>query len=262
MTKKLPLFFILGLLFAFDVKAVEVTTSDGEKITIDENADYDVHVSNDPWESFNRPMFVFNHTLDVYILKPVAKGYRVVTTQGIRNRVISVLSNLKEPLATVNHLLQGEPVNSVTSLGRFVVNSTLGLAGMFDVAGGWGWRVDKTTFDHTLGKYCVPDGPYLVLPFMGSTTPRALVAKVADGALDPVYLATLDRDDGWIPYGAYAMIGAVAFRESVIELSDDLERNSVDLYTTYRSVYLQNKAKYNCINEDNITDLYDFDFDE
>jgi phospholipid-binding lipoprotein MlaA len=228
-----------------------------------ENSGQDALVSEDPWESFNRPMFKLNHHLDTYLLKPAAKGYRAVTTREIRYGVDNVLANLKEPATAINYALQLDAPKAAASTGRFLVNSSLGLLGLFDVATGWGWTVDKTNFDRTLAKYCVPDGPYLVVPFLGSSSPRALAGKAVDSFADPIYWATLSIDDdaaGWYVSAAYTVFGAIAARESVLELSDDLERNSVDLYTTYRSVYLQNRAQYGC--KKTGTESYDFDFAE
>ncbi len=222
------------------------------------DADYDVHEVSDPLEGFNRAMFTFNYYyMDRYVLKPAAKGYRAITTQDIRNRVNSALANLKEPISAVNYLLQGELQNSATSVGRFLVNSTLGLAGTFDVATGWGWGLEKTTLDNTLAKYCVPDGPFMVLPFIGSTSPRTLAANVADNFAHPAYWATKEHDDGMLAYAGFIAFQTVAWRETTIEFSDDLERDSVDLYATMRSAYLQNKNKINCGGKP----TYDFDFD-
>lgn len=107
------------------------------------------HEYDDPFEGYNRAMFSFNYQVDKYVIKPVAEGYRAVTTPFIRERISSVIDNLKEPVSAGNHLLQADPEASVKSLSRFVINSTLGLVGMFDVAEGWGLPKDKTTFNET-----------------------------------------------------------------------------------------------------------------
>ena len=217
----------------------------------------------DPWEAFNRPMFTFNYNMDRYVLKPVAKGYRYVTTQWIRNRVSAASANLQEPKTFINYVLQGEAKNSAISLGRFAVNSTLGLLGAFDVATGWGWEVPETRFDYTLGKYCVPDGPFLVLPFVPATTPRAFAASFADGYANPVYWATKNDDNSWWQYGIYYAADMVVAREGTIEFLDELERNSVDFYATMRTMFLQNRAKFNRCAAAKTSEApsYDFDFD-
>lgn len=91
-------------------------------------------------------------------LKPLAEGYRAITTPDVRNRVTSFIGNMREPVTAVNHTLQGSIKDTFVSVGRFLINSTLGLGGTFDVAEGWGLKRNSTDFDATLATYCVPDG--------------------------------------------------------------------------------------------------------
>lgn len=212
-------------------------------------------------ESFNRAMFTFNYQLDKYVLKPVAKGYRAITNQDVRDRVNSAFSNVREPVSMTNQLLQGEFKQSGVSAGRFIINTTLGLGGTFDVATAWGLPAKNDNFERTLAKWCVADGPYIVLPFLGPTTPRAFVGTSVDAFTTPVYWLTEEHEDGIYAYSAYMSAQIIAFRESTLELSDDLERNSVDYYTTMRSAYLQNKSGIKgCFNKDEGKASYDFDF--
>ena len=139
----------------------------------------DTHDQADTFETYNRAMFKFNYQVDKYVLKPLAEGYRNITNQYTRDRVSSVIANLKEPLYAANNLLQGDLKDSGMSLARFAVNSTLGLGGMYDVADGWGWPRHKAGFDSTLAKWCVPDGPYIVLPIFGPSTPRAEIGRAS-----------------------------------------------------------------------------------
>lgn len=216
----------------------------------------------DTFETYNRAMFKFNYQVDKYVMKPLAKGYRAITNEFVRNRVRSALSNLREPLSAGNYLLQADPKASVKSLSRFVINSTLGLAGMFDVAEGWGLPPDRTTFNETFAKWCIKEGPYIVLPFFGPSTPRAASGMVLGFVFDPVFWATLNDANikDKIAY-TYAAVQAVSLREEGLDLLDDLERNSVDFYATMRSAYLQNQSKLKCINETGDTaNTYDFDF--
>lgn len=223
----------------------------------------DRHDPSDPYEGFNRAMFNFNMKLDKYILKPVAQGYRTITTPDIRERVRNAFSNIKEPISAVNQILQGEFKRSGTSVGRFVINSTLGLAGTFDVASAWGLKNHPDGFEETLAKWCVPSGPYLVLPFVGSTTPRAFAGEMVDSFTSPMYWLTEDREDGYYAYGGYVVVKTIVNREAYLDLSDDLERNSVDFYTTLKSAYMQNKSKLNsCSDESQASYDFDFDIDE
>lgn len=220
------------------------------------------HEYDDPFEGYNRAMFSFNYQVDKYVIKPVAEGYRAVTTPFIRERISSVIDNLKEPVSAGNHLLQADPEASVKSLSRFVINSTLGLVGMFDVAEGWGLPKDKTTFNETFAKWCIPQGPFIVLPLLGSSTPRAATGMALDFVFDPVYWATYQDANvhdkaSW----GYAIAQGITAREAALDILDDLERNSVDFYATMRSAYLQNQNKLKCFNDvSKDENTYDFDF--
>lgn len=220
------------------------------------------HEYDDPFEGYNRAMFSFNYQVDKYVIKPVAEGYRAVTTPFIRERISSVIDNLKEPVSAGNHLLQADPEASVKSLSRFVINSTLGLVGMFDVAKGWGLPKDKTTFNETFAKWCIPQGPFIVLPLLGPSTPRAATGMALDFVFDPVYWATYQDANvhdkaSW----GYAIAQGITAREAALDILDDLERNSVDFYATMRSAYLQNQSKLKCFNDvSKDENTYDFDF--
>ena len=221
-------------------------------------------------ETYNRAMFNFNAAADYYVIKPTAKGYRAVTNSFIRERVHNFFDNLREPVAVINHTLQGNLADSGKSLGRFVINSTLGLLGTFDVAGGWGLANNKTGFDKTLAKWCVPDGPYIVLPIFGSSTPRATVGLTADSAATPTYwadyYATFGNDlEKYSFYYGLTALGFVSVREENIELLDKLTENSVDPYSTIKSAYIQNRLKIAACapkDDDAKPASYDFDFDE
>ena len=221
---------------------------------------HDRHVDYDRFESYNRAMFKFNYQLDKYVLKPVAKGYRAVTNDFTRERIRSAISNIKEPVYAGNHLLQGNIKQTGVGVARFGINSTLGLLGMFDVAEGWGLKKEAVGFDETLASWCVPDGPFIVLPFVGPSTPRAAVGMTADGFMNPVYWATY-QDANVHDKAIYSYLGvqAVALREANIELLDDLERGSVDFYSTMRSAYLQNRRGMGC-HAAEAEQSYDFDF--
>lgn len=220
------------------------------------------HEYDDPFEGYNRAMFSFNYQVDKYVIKPVAEGYRAVTTPFIRERISSVIDNLKEPVSAGNHLLQADPEASVKSLSRFVINSTLGLVGMFDVAEGWGLPKDKTTFNETFAKWCIPQGPFIVLPLLGPSTPRAATGMALDFVFDPVYWATYQDANvhdkaSW----GYAIAQGITAREAALDILDDLERNSVDFYATMRSAYMQNQSKLKCFNDvSKDENTYDFDF--
>lgn len=247
----------ISMALAFSVLSLSSCATKSEHKT-------DQHDNSEKLETFNRAVFKFNYRMDKYVLKPIAEGYRAITTQDIRNRVNSALSNVVEPISAANQAIQGEFKQSGVSLSRFAVNSTLGLAGTFDVATGWGLQKKSEGFDDTLAKWCVPDGPFIVLPFFGPSTPRAASAMIVDSASSPVYWATNNMSDGsqnTILY-SYAGVRTIAVRENALDLLNDLERNSVDFYATMKSAYLQNRAGKNCLKDKSNAkaNTYDFDF--
>ena len=130
---------------------------------------------NDPYEDFNRSMLGFNLAVDEAILEPVSKGYTAVTPRWGRDRVSDFFVNLGEPVTFVNNILQGEGERALQSGFRFTVNSTLGLAGLFDIARMRGLEQSQEDFGQTLAVWGVDSGPYIVMPLLGSTNPRDLV---------------------------------------------------------------------------------------
>ncbi len=223
-------------------------------------------------ETYNQTMFDFNTKVDEYLIKPLAKGYRFITTEFIRKRVSNFFENLHEPTSIINHSLQGNFIASGKSISRFAINSTLGLLGTFDVASGWGIEKNKSNFDKTLAQWCVPDGPFIVLPFLGPSTPRATTGVVADAFTNPTYwadyYATFSKD--WEKYSFYyglTALGFVSIREANLEFLDNLTQNSVDAYSTIKSAYIQNRLKIDSCSITNSDDQtsnasYDFDFED
>ncbi len=220
----------------------------------------------DPLEPINRAVFNFNNQFDKYVSHPVTRGYRAVTTPQIRNSVHLFLQNLGELLSAANHLLQLQPGAAIKSVGRVAINSTLGIGGLFDVAGGWGLKYEGTSIDETLAYYCVPEGPYLVLPFLGPSTLRTATSTVATAYLEPLVLAARnidsDGDKNTLLY-SYAALTWLDARNQTYDLLMDLEQNSVDFYANLKTTYLQNKAKAKslCKNNKDTQQSYDFDFD-
>lgn len=221
-------------------------------------------------EVYNRAMFNFNYQLDKHVIKPVAKGYKFITTQSMRNRVTNFFDNLEEPASAINNLLQGEFKNSGQSVARFAVNSTLGLLGLFDVASGWGMAKKSNSFDATMAKYCVPDGPFFVVPVLGPSTPRYLVGWGADAFANPLYWALYDKKgESWVPVTAYGAPGLkyINKRAENMALLDSLEEGSVDYYATIKAAFLQNRQKFQSIcaqsaTEGGASQSYDFDFED
>jgi phospholipid-binding lipoprotein MlaA len=193
----------------------------------------------DPYEDFNRQMFAFNEGVDKAVIEPVAHGYRAVTNEPVREGVGNFSSNLGEPLTFVNHVLQGKIPDAGATFGRFVINTTVGIAGIFDPASSIGLQRTKEDFGQTLGAWGVESGPFLVMPFIGPTNPRDLTGIGGDVVLNPLNYPQFENDDA-IRAATFALWGVDA-REGSIEAIDEL-RNQVDPYTTLRRLYGRTRA--------------------
>lgn len=197
--------------------------------------------AQDPWENLNRGTFAFNESFDKYLLSPLAKGYRFIFPTEVRTGIRNFLSNLSEPWSSINSVLQGDLKNSGTTIARFIINTTLGVLGLFDVATEVGLKKQKEDFGQTLAVHGVGPGPYLMLPFLGPSTLRDALGKVTSLYADPVTVALERNDkDQWIWIGL--AINGVDFREQNLEKIDNLNATSVDFYATLRSLYLERRS--------------------
>ena len=195
----------------------------------------DVGDPADPWEGFNRAMFSFNDTLDAYFLKPVAKGYKNVTPEFMQTGVSNFFSNLGEISNLTNSGLQGKKNAFVASTWRFVINSTIGVFGLFDVASSLGVRKYDEDFGQTLGYWGVSSGPYLVLPFLGPSTVRDTGGIAVDFFnYDPVDEFDLNKDHNLARWALYI----VQKRASLLSAESLIIG---DRYSFIRDVYLQNR---------------------
>ncbi len=130
----------------------------------------------DPWEPVNRSVFAFNNTVDRWVLKPVATGYDTVTPRPVKIGVANFFDNLNAPIWALNHLLQGQFLAATRQAGRFVMNTTLGLGGIIDAASDASLGPERANFNQTFGKWGFAPGPFVMLPFLGPSSVRGLVA--------------------------------------------------------------------------------------
>ncbi len=224
------------------------------------------------FEGFSRAMFKFNHALDGAVFKPVAKGYRALPAP-IRRGTGNVVDNLRSLLTLSNNILQGDFREAGNTAGRFAINTTVGILGIFDPAAAMGLKEKpKEDFGQTLGKWGSGTGCYFVLPILGPTTTRDAIGLVGNVFLDPVYQITHDTEirNGVVGNGNYAehnyyyyrSTGAVDFRAKNIESFDSLEKNSIDLYASIKSLYLQNRKKLVSNSESTVETQNDSDWEE
>lgn len=205
-------------------------------------ADYqeELQPANDPFEIPNRFIFAFNQTLDVAIIRPAAVLYRDLVPEYVRERVHLALRNLNEPVTFANDLLQGEWKRAKDTMDRFLLNSTGGVLGFWDVATDLGHPHHSEDFGQTLAVHGVGEGPYLVLPLFGPSNARDATGKLVDHFLDPfTYIADETGKEEWQLYRS-GMEG-LDFRTRNLETLDEVERDALDFYARLRSLYRQRR---------------------
>ncbi len=200
----------------------------------------------DPLEKINRKVYVFNDYFDIYFLEHVAIFYRKGVPQNARNSIRNFLVNLSLPISAVNSFLQGKVDNGLATFSHFLINSTVGLGGVFNVAGEKGIRYKPEDFGQTLGHYGVKSGAYLVLPFLGPSSARDLGGTISDKSVNPLEFNFLkvggSRNLIDVRYRlGLAATSGIDKRESLIDILDDIRTESFDPYATIRSAYLQKR---------------------
>ena len=223
-----PLFVILVLL----IGASQLSACASTDVADEDSA----RVEYDPFEPFNRKVHKLNVTVDKYALRPIARGYKKVVPSPIRRGITNFFSNLTTPRSALNNFLQGKPKRGFNEIGRFLVNSTFGLAGFIDVASKGGVERYDENFGQTLSVWGVPDGPYVVLPFWGPNMASDVVALPVDYYSDlwTYYDNTSVRSKVWglrIIDLRYRLLAADAILE-----------DSADPYITVREAFRQNRT--------------------
>ena len=239
--------------------------SDGE-VEISSKKNNNQEEVKDCFESINRGVFAFNQGLDNVIFKPLAKGYRKLP-QPIRSGTSNVIGNLGNVVTIPNNILQGQVKDAGMNSLRLIINSTLGIAGIFDVASYYGIeKRDKEDYGQTLGTWGVTEGCYFILPVLGPTTVRDSVGSLVNimGG-DAWYNVTVANDTQYFNDADYYLsrvLSGVDFRAKNLESFDSLEKTSIDLYASIRSLYLQDRQR-KIQNIDQATEtMNDDDWDE
>ena len=255
---------IFLVLVSFLISFSSIAGTDGNK-ELSKNSNGNGQVQ-DCFEGVNRGIFAFNQVLDNIIVEPLAKGYRYLPSP-IKTGTSNALSNLSLVVTIPNNLLQGEISLAGKNSGRFLINSTIGILGIFDPASKMGLNdYEKEDWGQTLGKWGVGEGCYIVLPILGPSTVRDTVGSLTNyiGG-DAWYNITVKNDTHHFSdfdYYASVATNGVDFRAKNIESFDNLETNSIDFYASVKSLYLQDRRK-KISNSDDITEtMNDSDWDE
>ena len=196
--------------------------------------------NNDPLEPTNRVFYAVNNGLDTVILRPLAVAYRYAVPQVVRNPIHNLLTNISSPVTFVDDVSQAKPRRAGDTFMRFVINTTVGVGGLFDVASGWGYPAHETDFGVTFALWGVPEGPFLFLPVLGPSNPRDALGFGVDTVIDPFF---------WPPNGGgmntfritRTVMTAVDARERVLDATDQINKTALDPYATYRSLYRQHR---------------------
>jgi phospholipid-binding lipoprotein MlaA len=190
----------------------------------------------DPFEPYNRAVFRFNERVDKAVLEPTAKAYRTVVPSLVRRGVGNVLANVGDVRTAFNNALQGKFATAYGDFGRVVINSTIGMAGLFDIASAAGVEKHYEDFGQTLGVWGFGDGPFIMLPILGPSSGRDAVGVAIDALTDPLNYVQ--------PTGArygIAALRAVEKRASLLDASTILHQSALDLYLFVRDGYLQRR---------------------
>lgn len=199
----------------------------------------------DPYENFNRTMFRLNHALDKFIALPIAHIYDTAIPKWGRDRVGNVLQNLSTPLTFINDTLQGNQDNaSFVSFWRFIINSSFGIFGLFDIASNIGLPLHKKDFGQTMASYGLSEGNYLMLPILGPSTSRDFTGTIIDFMIDPVNHLMTNRQ-----IQAKYIANTINLRSERKQLFKDIEKNSLDPYSNTRSMYIQYRRSITAIHK-------------
>ncbi|TQV71434.1 VacJ family lipoprotein [Aliikangiella marina] len=190
---------------------------------------------DDPWEGWNRGVYKFNKAVDDNVAKPLTLGYKAVTPDIVETGVSNVFSNLEDVSNAANNLLQGKIGDSFSDIGRLLVNTTLGIGGLWDHASDMGLEKHDEDFGQTLGVWGVESGPYVMLPFLGFSTLRDTAAFPVDRELDPV--SHIDHD---LTRYSVNVLQLIDTRSALLPLEEQL-KDVIDEYAFTRDVYLQNR---------------------
>ncbi|TVQ82181.1 MAG: VacJ family lipoprotein [Micavibrio sp.] len=213
----------------------------------------------DPFEPLNRMVFGFNTVVDAVIVEPVARAYRFILPSPVRDSVQNFMRNLRTPLNFAHNVLQGDIGDAGVSVARFVINTTVGIGGLFDVAATQGLEYRREDLGQTFGRWGIGHGFYVVLPVLGPSSLRDGVGMAGDIWADPVRIYAFNQDKKWIYY-TRGGVEAVDQRSRIIEAVSDLRRNSHDYYAVVRSIYGQ--QRYSAVHNDPYAHLGVMDLDD
>ena len=256
--KKIILLSLISLMLASNVSA----DTSGESNLIKKNKNQ----VKDCFESINRATFALNESLDKAIFKPAAKAYRVLPS-SVRTGTSNILVNLSSLITVPNNILQGEFKKAGINVGRFAINTTVGILGIYDVAEKMNFpKYEKEDYGQTFGAWGIGPGCYVVLPVLGPSTVRDTAGSFINilGG-DPYYNVSSNGNNEYLTTSQYMttkILTGVNFRARNLETIDNLEKNSLDFYASVKSIYLQDRQRKIANTTATIEVLYEGDWEE
>ena len=206
----------------------------------DPDALADYEQTNDPLEPTNRVFYRVNNAIDTVILRPAAQAYRFVVPGRVRTGIHNVLTNLGTPVQLGNDVLSGKPRRAGDTTMRFLINTTVGALGFFDVATDWGYPIHDADFGLTLANWGAGEGPFLFLPVLGPTNPRDASGFGVDTVSDPFFWLGQGAPVKALDWSRFA-VNAVDKRERALDAVDQIKKTALDPYATFRSLYRQHR---------------------
>lgn len=244
----LSILLLSALTIVQTVNAADNSPTDSPLYNYDEeesNLDY-LDNTPDPLEPLNRVVFRFNQLFDGLVLKPLATIVSTVVPEPGQHGIRNFIDNLFTPISMINCILQGDIEEFASNMFRFIINTTIGIGGLFDVAQEMGLNKKLTSFNETLAVWGVESGPYLVLPILGPSSFRDLSGKVGDYYGNPLYILAQNKHRAHNHHlqqmnqlrALYALDG-IMFRTEYLKVLNDIEKSSIDFYVALRSYYFQ-----------------------
>lgn len=256
--KEFIILFLFSAIFLPDISIAKNSPNTNKKTPIKqqekslEDDDFETYETEpaidiyDPLEKYNRKIFTFNDVIDKHFIEHIAKFYRQVAPKPIVRSVRNFLANLYSPVSAVNAIFQGNINNGLATFSSFLINSTVGVGGIFDIAGDKNIIYNREDFGQTLGHYGVGSGAYLMLPILGPSSVRDAGGLVFDKSINPIGLNILEIGNGSDFLSndyifSLTLASGIDTRENLIDIIDDIRKDSFDPYATIRSAYMQKR---------------------
>lgn len=243
--KIISIFIAVFFLFNKESSAKSIKTNSYQATELEFESEFENEKNTDPYEKINRKIYAFNDFLDRNFLQHIARGYRSFVPKFSRKAIRNFSTNLSLPLSAINSLAQGKIDNTLSTMSTFLINSTIGIGGIIDVASSKSIRYNYEDFGQTFGFYGLKGENYLYLPIFGPKTVSDFFGFAVDKLVDPLSINAFDFGGNALSNNSYILgynfVDIVDKRESLLNITDAIKKDSFDPYATIRSAYLQKR---------------------